>query len=174
MVRNTSFQVTLHWPSHEKYRGIYHIWLYYKLWTPHQIRHTYIPIPQIRRNLGKKSKITPNLRILKQIYPKQSINYYTWYIPLVQMITDSAHSSYTYSSIECIEKKSRIGWLQALTVILSHGWYDTQNLYLQLLSANISGQRLILSPINKLWGMAWWIWNVRNHTMYGTDAPTKY
>ena len=74
---------------------------------------------------------------------------------------------------ESLSHQYEIGWLQALTGLLSHYWTEIQRLYLKSLRAKTTGERWMASLIRKLWDTTWDIWNTRNNIIHSADGPTK-
>ena len=71
------------------------------------------------------------------------------------------------------ENQTKIGWLQALMVLLGNNWVEIQNFYIQSLGENTSGKRWISSLIRKMWCVAWDFCKFCNHTLHATEGPRK-
>ena len=66
-----------------------------------------------------------------------------------------------------------IGWLKALTGLLSHSWTEIQCLHLKYMRITTTGEICMTSLIRNLLDTAWDIWSHWNYILHTTDEPTK-
>jgi hypothetical protein len=69
-----------------------------------------------------------------------------------------------------IDAQDRVGWQAMLEGLPVHGWAEVQHRYLVWRKKRRTGKRWLASIIQKLWDVAWDLWDHRNRILHDTDT----
>jgi hypothetical protein len=72
-----------------------------------------------------------------------------------------------------VQKQNEIGWQSLLVGWPSLGWSEVQQRYYEWLGSRRSGLRWLTALIQKVWDIAWDVWDNRNRVLQETNI-TKY
>ena len=70
---------------------------------------------------------------------------------------------------EVVTKQDAIGWQSLLEGRPALGWSEVQQRYLQWIGSRRSGLRWLTALIQKLWDIAWDMWDHRNRVLHDTE-----
>jgi hypothetical protein len=70
---------------------------------------------------------------------------------------------------DVVQKQDEIGWQSLLEGRPAFGWRLLQDRYLQKISSRRSGLRWLTALIQKLWDIAWDMWDNRNKVLHDTE-----
>jgi hypothetical protein len=68
-----------------------------------------------------------------------------------------------------VQKQDAIGWQSLLEGRPALGWSLLQDRYLQKINSRRSGLRWLIALIQKLWDIAWDMWDNRNKVLHDTE-----
>jgi hypothetical protein len=69
-----------------------------------------------------------------------------------------------------IDAQDKVGWQAMLEGLPVHGWAEVQHRYLVWRKKRRTGKRWLSSIIQKLWDVAWDLWDHRNRILHDTDT----
>jgi hypothetical protein len=70
---------------------------------------------------------------------------------------------------DAVQKQDEIGWQALLEGRPALGWREVQQRYLEWIGSRRSGLRWLTALIQKLWDIAWDMWDNRNRVLHDTE-----